>query len=309
MKRFVSVALACLFVASMAACNSNGQSGGSVNVSGGDNAIANGEGLPVLSPDHPVNFTVFLPSDTLAPASDNKIARLLKDELGVTFTLDIVPSGSQEEKIGVMIAGGEYPDLIGSLDLNVRFAEAGALEPLDEYMTPELANNIQTFVEPYRKRMAYPKDGKVYLMPNYGRFYGDVTASTHWGAGFWIQKAVLAEFGYPEVTTLDEYFGLIEQYMEKYPTIDGQPTIGFEIIAAQNREFVIMNPPEHLTGHLNDGMVIVDDNVAQIFTDKDISKTYYKYLNDMNQKGLIDKEALRVFTYIYLMQHIDNHGK
>ncbi len=47
-------------------------------------------------------------------------------------------------------------------------------------------------------------------------------------SALWIQKAVLKEFGYPKIKTLDEYFDLIEKYAKKYPTINGLPTIGFD---------------------------------------------------------------------------------
>ena len=92
--------------------------------------------------------------------------------------------------------------------------------------------------------------------------------------------------------TLERYFQLIEDYMKKYPTIDGQPTIGFEILNCPGREWGLTNPPQYLAGAPNNGGVIVDENnVASIFADKDIAKRYYKFLNQMNARGLIDRES------------------
>ena len=78
-------------------------------------------------------------------------------------------------------------------------------------------------------------------------------------SNFWIQRRVLKEFGYPEVKTLDQYFGLIEQYQAKYPTKDGKDTIGFASFASSPGEYyTITNPVMHLAGYPNDGNVLVD---------------------------------------------------
>lgn len=122
-------------------------------------------------------------------------------------------------------------------------------------------------------------------------YNGKVNSAYYSGPAFWIQKAILKEFGYPKVKTLDEYFDLIEKYKEKYPKIDGSPTIGFEILNSDWRNWGLFNAPQHLIGHPNDGGVVVNDGVAEIFADKDYAKQYYQKLNEVNQKGLIDKET------------------
>lgn len=53
----------------------------------------------------------------------------------------------------------------------------------------------------------------------------------------------------------------------------------------------MFNAPQHLIGHPNDGGVVVNDNVAEIFADKDYAKQYYQKLNEMNQLGVIDQET------------------
>jgi putative aldouronate transport system substrate-binding protein len=248
--------------------------------------------LPVLSPDNPIELHMMLFSYSEQPDfRDNKILKKFKDELGVTLNLEII-SSSQEEKMGVMIADGEnYPDIINVVDVNARFVDAGAVLALDPYLTPNLANNIMDFVGPYKKRMSHVQDGKFYILPNAGRYFTDPIATVHYGPAFWIQKDVLAEAGYPILRTLDEYFGLIESYMRRHPTIDGQPTIGFAINTSESKEFCLVNPPEHLIGEPNNGGVVVIDGRAEVFAGKDYSRRYYQYLNQMNQRGLIDRES------------------
>lgn len=302
MKKLISLFLASAMVVSMAACGNGGGTADSTKASttSSSNSSSSAESsssLPVLSPDNPVTLSVWITTTQAAPAADNKISKLIKDKLGVTLNYETIVPDNAEQKIGVMLAGGEYPDLIGTTDQNARFVTGNALIPLDDYIKPGVADTLYEHIEPYWNRVATDGgSGKhIYVIPNYNRFYGEITGGTNFSAsGFWIQKAVLEDAGYPDVSnmTLEKYFKLIEDYVKKYPTIDGQPTIGFEILAAKGREFGITNPPEYLAGHPNNGGVIVDENnVASIFANKDIAKRYYKFLNEMNAKGLVDKES------------------
>jgi putative aldouronate transport system substrate-binding protein len=249
--------------------------------------------LPALSPDHPIELSMIVFSYAEQPDfQNNKILRLFREELGVTLNLEIIAS-NHEEKIGVMIADGtNYPDIMNVVDVNARFVDAGALYPLDDYLKPNLAANIMEFVGPYKKRMSHISDGKFYILPNAGRYFSEPIANTHMGPAFWIQKDVLAEAGYPSPRTLEEYFKLLEDYKTRHPTIDGQPTIAFSMDAgAPDKYFTLVNPPEHLIGHPNDGNVVVTNGKAEVFAGKDYAKRYYQFLNDMWNRGLIDRES------------------
>ena len=96
--------------------------------------------LPMLSPDNPVTISVWITTNFSAPAADNKLTKLLKDKLGVTLSYEIITPDNADQKIGVMLAGGEYPDLLGTTDLNIRFITGGALIPLDDYLTEDKAD-------------------------------------------------------------------------------------------------------------------------------------------------------------------------
>jgi len=300
MKRFASLILIVVLVLTMTACGTKTPST-STEPTQASSATTPGTpvetGLPVLSSANPVELSVWLTTNYAAPAADNKITKILKEKMGVTLSYEIITPDNAEQKIGVMLAGGEYPDLLGTTDLNTRFLMGGALIPLDEYLNEDKADLLYEHVKPYWNRFATDAgDGekKIYILPNYNRYYGEITGGTNYGAsGFWIQKAVLAELGYPNLDnmTIERYFQMIEDYMKKYPEIDGQPTIGFEILACPGREWGLTNPPQYLAGHPNNGGVVVENNVATIFADKEIAKTWYKFLNAMNAKGLVDRES------------------
>ncbi|MGG4103946.1 ABC transporter substrate-binding protein [Paenibacillus lautus] len=234
----------------------------------------------------PFEVSVFIGEAGQQPTPDNKIYKKIKDELGATFNFEFL-AGDINQKLGVMIAGSDYPDMMTG---NTKLTAAGAYIPLED-LIEEHAPNLKKHYEDYWNMMKDPNDGHIYILPNYGVFNGKLNSTWYSGPAFWIQKAVLEEFGYPKVKTLDQYFDLIAKYREKYPTIDGSPTIGFEILNYDWRNWGLFNAPQHLIGHPNDGGVVVKNGAAEVFANKDYAKQYYQKLNEMNAQGLIDKET------------------
>ena len=253
-----------------------------------------------VSKENPIEITVFIAdTTTIAPTPDNKILKKMKDELGITFKTEILV-GDINQKVGVMIAGGDLPDLVS---YNLKFQEADDLIPLED----KLAKSAPAIKQHYEDGDAWgamkdAQDGHSYYLPNYGIYKTPATGTDYGGPAFWIQKDVLKDANYPKVTTLDQYFDLIKAYVKKNPTIDGKPKIGFETLATTQQSFVIQNAPSQLSGHPNDGMVDVDNGVATLFADKDSSKTYFKKLNDMYNLGIVDREAVTQTKDQYLQK-------
>lgn len=239
-----------------------------------------------VSPQNPIEISVFLNEAGQQPTADNKIYKKIKDELGITFKFEFL-AGDKDQKLGVMIAGSDYPDIMSA---DQKLTAAGAVIPLED-LIEKYGPNLKKHYAAYWNQMKDPNDGHIYYMPNYGAFNGETAGTYYNGPAFYLQKAVLKEFGYPTPKTLDEYFDLIKKYKEKYPTIDGKPTIGFEILNYDWKNWGLFNPPQHLIGHPNDGGVVVKDGVAEIFANKDYAKRYYQKLNEINEQGLLDRET------------------
>ncbi len=241
----------------------------------------------------PAEFTVFIADPGQPPTPDNKIYKLLKQRLGVSLKFEFLV-GDRDQKLGIMIAGGDYPDIMTG---HTRLVDAGAFIPLEDLIR-KYAPHLYAHYKPYWNMIKEPKDGHIYILPDYGRYYGEYKPTVFYGPSFWMQKAVLAESGYPKVRTLDQYFDLIAKYEQQHPTVAGKPTIGFTILSDGWRDFCLRNPPQHLIGHPNDGGVVVNQKTfkAEIFADKDYAKRYYQKLCQMNALGIIDRESF-VQTY------------
>lgn len=254
---------------------------------------------PAAAKLEPIKFTMFSGDQAQAPAKDNPVVKKIQELTGVTIEFEFLV-GDLMQKMGVIIASGDYPDLMNPSQARATAMEAGVFIPLDDYLTSGKYPNLQKHYEPYliKMRAASGAQNKIFLMDNFGRYYGDWMPTYHNGPAFWIQKDVLADAGYPNPKTLDEYFNLIENYAKKYPKIDGQDTLGFEVLSFDWCSFCLKNAPQHLIGQPNDGDVVVDQEtfVADLYQNKDYAKRYYKKLNEMFHKGIISAET---FTQNY----------
>ncbi|MCL2805242.1 MAG: extracellular solute-binding protein [Treponema sp.] len=243
---------------------------------------------PDTDPTYPINISIFSMANMQQPPAGNKIYKWISDNLNVTFTWDILV-GDKDQKIGVMIAGGDYPDLL-HVD-STKFYEAGALIPLDNLIERYAPRLRAHYAEAWEKMKE--EDGRIYTLPVWGVVSGRDYSTWYGDSALWIQKEVLKEFGYPKITTMDEYFDILIRYKERYPTINNMPTIGFTILSYDWRSFCLINPPNFLAGFPNDGNGTIDPvtHEYKAFLYQDISKRWFKKLNEMNTLGLIDRSC------------------
>ena len=110
--------------------------------------------------------------------------------------------------------------------------------------------------------------------------------------GFWIQKNVLEEAGWPELKYMQDYFNLLKDYKAKHPQIDGKNTIAFESFWVGWQK-MINQALQRAAGYDNDGPAVVDPQTLEV-TLKEIGEPYHKGLKIFNQAyndGLIDPES------------------
>ena len=246
----------------------------------------------------PLDISVFTIQNREQPSADNPAYKWIADNFGVTFQWDVLV-GDKDQKIGLYISSGDLPDLV-EVD-SEKFQGAGLLRDLKPLLEKYAPNLMKHYASAWKK-MIYQDSKKdangnvveehIYSLPNYGVVDG-ITSGTYYNQnGWWIQKAVLKEFGYPDIRTIDQYFDLIESYMKKYPTIDGMPTIPFSILTYDWEAFNLWNPPNFLGGNPNDGnghvekidgKYVYKDNFAS-----DDAKKWFKLANGYYKRGLID---------------------
>ncbi|HEX7056662.1 MAG TPA: ABC transporter substrate-binding protein [Bacilli bacterium] len=239
----------------------------------------------------PITFTYF--SEDPSPNWNNmqdEVGKVITEKTGVTLKAEFAV-GDPAQKIGLIASTGQYPDLISPKGDLGKLVDAGAmidLAPLIEQYAP----NIKKVIGPYMKRLRYSKDDpSIYVIPSYSGV-GQITFDA--GGGFELQHAVVQELGYPEIRTVQDFENAIKAYKEKHPQIDGKPTIGLTLNSDDWHMYIsVTNPAFFTTGAPDDGEFYIDPNTyeAKYHFLRPEEKEYFRWLNHMNDIGLLDPET------------------
>lgn len=312
MKKIIALLLAVALVLSAAACQATeggSQASGGTESASQDGSSAQSEstgktvedgplkGVSAMpDADDPITYKFFIRDPNTAPAKDNPVLQQITELTGVTIEWEFLV-GDLDQKLGVMIAGGDYPDAIFAGDSCTKLIDAGAFIPLEEKLPDH--ERLWDHYSPHQEKMT-AEDDHIYILELYAVHDQDKAAPIfqNTGSGFFMQKAVIEEAGHKVPTTVDEYFDMIEAYQTKYPEIDGVKTVGFEVLSDGWRAFCLTNPAMHLMGFGNEGNLAVDQDTYEsfIYHTDDTAKAYYKKLNEEYHKGVIEPET---FTQSY----------
>ncbi len=224
------------------------------------------------------------PDDT---GFEDPIAKEITKRTGIKLKTEY-PVGEYEQKVTLMIASGEYPDLIFHKGAGP-FVEAKAFVDLTPYIE-KYGDNVKKLYGPYLKRLRYSAEDKsIYFLGCFG-----VGSETWDVSGVQLQHAVVKELGYPRIETVKDFEKAIKAYKEKYPTINGKPTIGLSLLADDWRMLItVTNQAVFAPGGPNDGEWYVDPvtKKAKLHHRRPEEKEYFRWLNHMNDIGLLDPES------------------
>lgn len=258
--------------------NSSTDASGNTDSGNGDNYLGD------------ITFT-YWSADTTAGQNDDDYQSPVSQEIlaqtGVTIDKEFAV-GDPSEKLSFMAAAGEYPDFIYALEYSNIIVDAGGFLRLNE-LIDEHGPNIKALYGDDLGRLQYSgEDDSIYMLglPTVDeiKFRPE--------SGFQVQHAVLEELGYPEMETLADLEAVIEAYMEMYPEINGQPTLGLSLLADSWRiKISTTNPAVLATGGANDGEWYYEDGEAILHLTRPEEREYFRWLNGLNAKGLLDPES------------------
>lgn len=217
------------------------------------------------------------------------VSEVVKEETGVTINAEFDVNGG-DQKISLMAASGDYPDLIMPKGNASTLVDSGALLDLTD-LIDEHAPNLKAIYGDYFDRLKWSnEDEAIYILAT------PPVDQTYWqpATGFMLQHDVVQELGYPDIRTVDDFEEAIRSYKELYPTIDGQPTIGLSLLADDWRILIsTTDPAAFATGSTGDGEFYVNPDTyeAQLHYRRSEEKEYFRWLNHMNDEGLLDPES------------------
>jgi putative aldouronate transport system substrate-binding protein len=258
-------------------------------------AMADKYGLPYsgMEDDPPITVTRFADASAVSVSPDNPFNVAMEAITNIKIEMEYLV-GDPYEKIGVMVASGDLPDMVNvGVGEQPMLYQAGCYMPLQD-LVEQYAPNYRNQFDHYWPYM-FTSDGNKYIMSTWGVSSGTVNPITYNGCAFYIQKAVLDYYGRAPAD-INEYFEFIRGYKEAFPDINGVTTIGYEAEMADWRTWSLVHPSKFLNGYGNWGDAGVADMVNNVAFDPYIEPWYKDYIKKLNEEYHLGTILAETFT-------------
>lgn len=232
--------------------------------------------------DDPITFTMFIDHSWLGAYDwTDEVAQYVTEKTGVSLDITVVTDTSQE--LAVLVAGGDYPELIYSCN------SALLSDPEICYSWSELAEQYGVDWETSEDeiRVNTVADGDYYTLKNVyytqeefettNAMPGIGTNSLHY------REDLMAQLGNPELKTLDDLYNVLLQAKETFP--DVIPLIWRGGAGGYLTEY--FRSQFGLTGRWID-----DEGLVRYYLSNPALKDMYAYLNKLARAGLIAPEVV-----------------
>lgn len=232
---------------------------------------------------------------------DNPIAEEITRLTGVALKPHIIID-DPTQAISLMTASGMYDDIILNVDRSTEMMLAvDGYVKLDE-LIDQYGPNIKAFYGDMYDRLRYSVDNPyIYGFGSGASTVAEQTPGYYWNVGFFLQNSALEALGYPEINTPEDFEKAISDYLAENPTMeDGLPRYGLSLVTADGWrfQFSLTQPAQFTSGTPNDGDWYFNEETGAIeyIMQQDFIKDYFRWMNGMYNKGLIDPES---FTQNY----------
>lgn len=250
-----------------------------------------------------VTFT-FYNADGMEDTWTDPVAQKITEKTGVTLKIDY-PADASDNRIALMVATGEYPDLVFAKGDAPTLIQNDALIDMSDLIDEYGPNIKKLYGDEYENLRYSSDDPSIYQLCS--DKVQEETLETSGTAQ--LQWAVLQENGYQIPYTLDEYTQMIRDYMVKYPTINEKPTIGISIACSDWHWYTMLSNPSGFiaNGSPDNGQWIVDEDKEEVYYKHaaDGQKEYYEWLNEIYNEGILDPEFATQTHEDYIMKIAD----
>ena len=153
----------------------------------------------------------------------NAYVKWLEEKTNIDLSFDVIPEDGAAEKLGLILASDDYPDVflsVGISDANITKygIEEKLFLPLNDLIEKH-GNNIKKLFEAFpgaRGRMTQ-LDGEIYSLP-------DVNICYHCGLRqkYWINSEWLNKLGLEKPTTTEEFYNVLVAFRDNDPNGNGE---------------------------------------------------------------------------------------
>ena len=242
-----------------------------------------------------VKLSVFIPQNSdVVDLKDNVVFQDLQAATNIDFDLTAVPGQDASEKLNLLLASGEYPEVImgtalSAQDLERYGVQEGILMPLND-LIDKYAPNIKAQLEehPNWKEDITCSDGNIYGIPTVDSGgVGHVNSPMK----YWINQEWLDKLGLDMPETTEEFKEVLTAFKTQDPNGNGVadeiPLTG--AINSWNADpyLFLLNA----FGYFDMSFYYLKDDTIHSILDQDYMREGLRYMNDLYANGLIDPAA------------------
>lgn len=231
----------------------------------------------------------------------------LEQATGIHFEVEQILSSARQEKLSILFASGDLPDLIYGMNLTtselVRYGQSeGLLMPLNQYLTKDIMPNASAWMEAYPAAKAYSTapDGNMYTLP---WLYGMETLVGESDRIF-MNETWAKDLGFADVPeTLDDFVAML--YAMKADKPDSIPLGGgMEVF---NPMFYLMNAYGYISSAYGYGQDIALRNSEAVIPAGDPTfKEVLKLMNQFYKDGIIAEDFFTLDNTKLTSYMVDN---
>ena len=229
----------------------------------------------------------------LTDITTNSFTQEMEELTNVHLNMIVAPSDSYREKLNMLLAGGDYPDVImsggfGNADLVKYGTEEGILIPLNDLIDKYGVNIKQRWADlPSLKDDMTTPDGNIYGIPTMESYMVGHTAVNY---KLWLNTAWLEKLGLEVPTTTEEFKNVLIAFRDQDPNGNGIqdeiPLTGAAGTWAADPYLFLINAFIHY-----DGLLTLKDDTFTTPVNQDDFREALRYIADLYKEGLIDPAA------------------
>ena len=234
-------------------------------------------------------FTYFIPDPNAKIISDDSpVMKQIYDLTGVRIKR-VIPPAEPLERLNIMLATGEMPDLISFQDATVmrQYIDAGKITRLNDLIAENCPDVLSVNWAEFKNRLA-DEQGNLYYMPQ-GYTIGGIEGSQPEAVmGLNLRTGYFDESGYDKIpATLDDYKAMLGTIQEKYPEMS---PVSLALGAQGHLQDIISTGASAYGLEESDGLVRSGGKLIHFSQAPEI-KQYFAFLNSLNTEGYLDIES------------------
>lgn len=310
-----SVLSAAMLLSVMAGCSSSNSSSGSSAPASGSGSVSasgpassgsgSGSGSGLSAPGEfpitqtPVTLSIVTPDATyLSDFNENEFTKWYEEKTNVHVEYTSVPAQSKKEKINLLLASGDYPDIIMNCGLTTADEVTYGTQKVFQSLNSLIDEHGFYIKDVFEQQANLPgaitsPDGNIYALPN----INDAFHTRHTYRA-WINTGWLEKLGLAVPTTTDEFYNVLKAFKEQDPNGNGKadeiPMTGCNKNNAY--EFApytfLMNSFVYFDQQTSSAFLELDNGSVKFVADTDAYKEGLLYIKKLISEGLLDPTSL-----------------